>query len=343
MKFKLNRVAATGLIAAMLANATSCSIENFERLIPHLVNTTMTQTPPTSTSKFEGPIWDKLAKNEIMTITKLPYDDSRIEGYPVPLEFLMEKGIVVDKSKFGLSLSTERQATDMYRPFSSRAFVDKNSNENAIYLLFQFANGPIIPNETNADIYLMTWLLKYNVTEQDYQSFLNLDGDHRIRFFVQTMDEVYQPEVVSESIVSPLMLNLADYEDFGSKKNSFPYLFISNVDYNRSVVTFGAYDGKQLKFVNLDIRKTIAWRELLAQGYTEAELEKLIMLESMPTPFGPCLTEFNVNNWRAVISTNEAKELFKHSNDVIDVDDISINGTEAKYDLNDELDIELGF
>lgn len=339
MKFKLNRVTATGLIAAMLTSTTACTIEDIDRIIPHLVNTTTTQTIPTPSTEFKGPIWDELSQRGIMTHTKLPFDYSQLDGYAIPINFLKEKGLIIEGALGKLLLATERQATDMYRPFSSRAFVDNNSNENAIYLLFQFANGPIIPNETNENIYLMTWLLKYNVTEQDYQAFLNLDGDFRIRFFIQVMDELYEPEIVSESIVTPSIQNMGTYEKLGSSKNVFPYIFVSKVDYDRHIITFGAYDNGQLKYIDLDIRKTNRWAALLNQGYTKEELNDLIGMKAIQTPFGQCLNEFRLNNLGVGYTEDKAKETFANTDNVMDVYDIAINGTEAKYDLDDELNL----
>lgn len=343
MKFKLNRVAATGLIAAMLTNATSCSVEDFERLIPHLVNTTMTQTPVTQTTEYAGPIWDKLSRDMIMTHNKLPFGYSQLEGYPIPIQFLKEEGLITEDIKDQLILTTETQATNRYWPFTSRAFVDKNSSDNAIYLLVQFANGQITENETNDDIYLITWLLKYNVTEHDCQSFINMEGDFRIRFFIQAMDELYAPEVISKSIVAPSTISLATYENFGSEKNKYPYIFISNVDYDKHIITFGAYNNGELRHIDLDIRTTHAWQGNLAEGYTEEQLEAKIRLKSKETPFGPCLTDFNVNGWRAKLSTEEAKLAFANADKVMEVEDIAINSSEAKYDLDDQLNIKFGF
>jgi hypothetical protein len=345
MKDKFNRAVATGLIALMIANFVAC--DEYSPISNDINNDTNSGYSNSDTSNVndnsfaKGGIWYELTHNRsIFTNTKNPYTLSELSGLPIPLTFLEERGVIIYDSLNRPRLTTERQPDVSYSPFRCFAFVDDNSKENDVYLLLQFKNDVIAQNKDNDNVHLATWQLKYTLSDDDYQTFLKLNNDWRIAFFVQEMDRQYEPEVISESIVCQDLIFLGSHVRNESlpQKRQFPYIFPTNVDYDNLVVTFGSVNNEGIKYIDVNLRDSIAWDLAITEdGYSEDEVEDLIQVETAQTPIGPSLTKFHVNYRRAGLTQEQAAEAFENTTNIAKLRSVNINMLDSVYTMEEVL------
>ena len=334
MKNKISRILSVVLLVLILVHSSACN----PSILPDLetdsngnvITTDDSDKNESSKSIGSGNIWEALKTHSSMTVTKFLYADKDLEGYPIPLTFLQEEGLVYfNKSRMKYLLNNELQASDTYRPFTSYAFVDPNTNQNDVYLILQFKSD----NANNSSTWLATWQLKYTLADDDYQTFLNLQDDWRIRLFVQEMDKQYEPEVISKSVILEDLLMLGSHvrNEHWTKK-SFPYIFATNVDYNNQIVTFAGFSDEGIRYFDVDMRKTNAWDAVITQdGLTEEERENAINIETMPTVLGDCLSRFDVRYKRASLTAKQSQEAFNNPKHTAELTSVNINQKDNSY------------
>ena len=335
MKDKFNKVIATGLIALMISNFTACDIAN-----PFGTGTNVDDTTnPTGTSSnlqgetLNGSVWSTIKNDSVMTYNQFPISYA-IKHQAIPLTFLQDEGIVY-KDEFDEWQVKGTQPTNMYSPFESYAYVDNNTKANDVYLFVQYANNDLGQNESNPDIVVATWQLKYTLDDDDYETFLKLNGDYRIRFFIQEMDKQYEPEVISKSVIAHDQLVLGSYTKGEHwTKQEFPYVFVTNVDYENRIITYGALANGELRYYDLDMSKTNAWQLAISKhGLTEQEREDSIDIRTKSTILGTCLTRFAVNNRYSEYTIDQAKEAYKNSDRRQELSYINLIGDHKNFGI----------
>ena len=333
MNNKFNKVIATGLIALMISNFTACNIvnpfdtANADGTKPN--DTTVGQQNET----LKGSVWSAIRGSSSMSYGQFPTSYA-IKDKAIPLTFLQDEGIVY-KNAFDEWQVKGTQPTNMYSPFESYAYVDNNTKANDVYLFVQYASDDLGQNESNPDIVVATWQLKYTLDDDDYETFLKLDGDYRIRYFIQEMDKQYEPEVVSKSVIAQDQLELGSYTNNEHwTKQEFPYVFVANVDYDNCIITYGALANAELRYYDLDMRKTNAWNAAISKdGLTEDEREDAIDIRTKSTTLGTCLTRFWVRYRRAGFTSEQAKEAYKNSDRRQELSYINLIGDHKNFGI----------
>lgn len=338
MKDKFNRIMATGLIYLMITNFASCNnVGNINNLESGKDNNIITETQSSKDKFASGKIWNTLKNNKAMTHAEYPYDFDELEGRPIPINFLTNEGLLQYNHLNRLVLTTEKQPSLIYEPLLSRAFIDENSKENDIYLIVQFQNDEPIENSKNSNVYLATWQLKYTLNDDDYATFLKMQGDWRILLFIQEMDRQYTPEIISKTIISHDLLSVGSHVKTNDwDLRGFPYIFVTNVDYDNQIITFGAKSNEGIRYFSVDMRETDAWDLAVSRdGLTPDERENSINMYSKQTPLGKCLIKFEVNNIKASLTTEQAKEAFNTTSNISNLKEININTQEKTYNYNE--------
>ena len=337
MKDKYTKFIATGLLSLMIANFSACDEINIINRGNNLNDVTSSTegndiTPSTSN---HGDIWEGLKSYQAMNRTIFPYDLYNIEGNPIPIQFLKDQGLIYTDDRGRLKVNTDYTG-DSYQQFRCFAYVDDNTTQNDVYLLLQYQSGKLNQNASNPDVYLATWKLKYNLSDEDYNTFLSMQNDWRIRLFVQEMDNIYEPEVISNSIIRQDLLHYGSHVRFEHwTEQGFPNIFVDSIDYNNAIITYGTATEEGLKYYDLDIRNTEGWKSVMHKyGFTAEECEDKIHIEIMDTLLGPCLTKFNVHYQTGGYSSKQAQEAFDTTNNVYNLRLININETDNIYTYN---------
>lgn len=343
MKDKFNKLVATGLLGLMLANFTACddngllNPQNSDNTNNSIINSMIDNNLQSSkddenTAFAKGSIWEALKQRNAFSMDESPYSASKLIGQAIPITFLTQEGVVKRNTWNELVLAIEHERP-AYQPIKCYAFKEKDAESTNVYLLVNFQNGNIDPNTSSSDVYLATWQLKYTLDEDDYRTFLKLEGDWRMSLFIQEMDKQYQPEVISKAIASYPLLSLAchTYDDH-FRPEGFPDIFISNIDYENLTLTYGGLSGIVVKYIDLDMRKTKAWDSVMSRDdITDEQKSRAIRMLTEMTPLGPCLRSFTVDFTPASITMEEAKQAFETTDKVSQLSYVNISSREAKY------------
>ncbi|MBQ7798233.1 MAG: hypothetical protein IJ371_03835 [Clostridia bacterium] len=341
MNNKFNRVVATGLLALMIANFSACDeVDNGVQGVQlddngNGYNNSSITTMADDGVSFKGDVWEQLKARGLIYHNGFPYKSDDLNGYPLPITFLQEEGLLYyDRNYLRINLEDDIEQ-DSYA-FSVRAFVDENTKDNDVYLYVNYRNQR--PNENidnKGKVYYTTWELKYTLSDDDYQTFLNLQNDWRIRLFVQQMDKIYQPEVINEASISYELLSMGSQYSTDQIKQYFPYTFASNIDWDNGIVTFGTISGGTIKYIDLDIRKSNAWEYAQTMdGIAPEDLENHIKIGKLSKVVGDCLVTFQVAGRRGGMSDEQAKEAFDNTTNVRKYTPINVNQTDNTYDYN---------
>lgn len=282
-------------------------------------------------SGLSGDVWNAI-KNKPEVNLNYFLTTSDLTTWGIPLELLKDEGLIYinEDGKWRIN---GKQASSGYTPFQVRAYIDENTKENDLYLLMQYASGALGQNESNKDVYIATWRIKYVLSDDDYRTFLNLENDFRVKFFIQEMDKQYQPEVLSKSVARHDMLMQGSHvRNEHWTKQGFANIFIDSIDYNNQTIRFGSLQNGTFRYMIVDIRKGAGWKwAQIRKGLTEEECEKNIQIESMSTPVGSCLTKFNVAGYDGGYGADQSKEAFKNTTDIHKVNVIDIESNQKEY------------
>ena len=340
MKDEFNRIIATGMLALLIANFAACDEISQEDINNSVITDTSgnivavdpggftTSTSQNPYDELGGSIWKNVRNSGAMSGDKIYSNEIYQQG--LPLEFLTQEGLIYMQDNGWYAVNGENQPTDRYNPFTYRAFVNPNSSENEVYLLIQYASDDLGQNENNENIYLATYMLQYELDDDNYETFLKLDGDRTIKHFIQEMDRQFEEKVIFKSVVAQNMVVKGSHvsKEHWSKKG-FPNIFVSNVDYNNAVLTYGAVSPEGLRYWDVDIRKTGNWEAALdVYGISEEEREGMINMQTINTPVGSCLIEFDIGELPAGYNDQQCKEAYNTTDHIQELQEIDINSQE---------------
>ena len=333
-----NRLVATGLLALMIASFGACDEINKEYIENSVItdsqgNIVGVRPPENMTNSgsvnayddLKGSIWEEVRKTGYMTGDHVSSNDILYQG--IPITFLENEGLIYKKDNGKYGVNGPNQPNDRYGLFKYRAFIDPNSPENDVYLLVQYASGYVGEDTLTPDIYLATYMLQYELDDDNYETFLKLDGDRLNKHFVQEMDKQFEERVVFKTVVTQEMLSVAScMADKQWTRQGFPNIFVANVDYDRAIITYGTLNANGIKYYDADMRYSKVWENVLDRyGITEEEREQSIHMNTVDTPVGPCLTSFGVEDLTCGISAKKAQELRDASNLMQELQEIDIN------------------
>lgn len=342
---KINRVVASGLLALMIANFTACdngvlftgnlTNDNDNNSIITTIIGNNNQQQVQNDEFAKGDVWEALKQRPVIRINSEISSKSKRDllAQPLPITFLQEEGLLYFDDYNFLNIHEDSNTNPNFVPLSSYAFVDDTTNENDVYLLVQYQNKQNIPNKPNKDVYLATWQLKYTLSDADYSTFLKLAGDWRARIFIQEMDKIYQPEVLSKSIISYNLLSMGSHlRGEVGKESKFPAIFVTDVDYDNQIVSFGSLYGSKLRYIDVKMRESNAWNTVMDHfGLTEQERENQIQMNTKETQVGKCLTSFSVNYLSAGLTKQQAVDAFNTTSRFINIKDVNVNSFDSKY------------
>ncbi len=335
MKDGFNRVVATGLLALMIANISSC---NTTPTLPFdedkTTNTGHSVHQSDHSLQLSGDVWDSMRKKGYTMSKYYPGFQDDLKNYPLPIRFLQEQGIVYFDD-YGRLQVQGNQPNDFYEPLSVYAYIDNTTSDNDVYLLMQYQSGRIIQNTTSDDVYLATWKLKYTLDDDDYETFLELKDDFRQRYFIQEMDNMYQPEIVAKTIAIHNCVQMGS--NVRTKKwpdNIFPHIYIDNIDYENYIITFGAKSTDGYRYYDVSLYESHPWNTVVEKfGITEQQKEDSIKVETINTPLGDCLSKFQVFGIHAGVTEEIAKQKVKESTRLHELEDMKTNSIETNYEI----------
>ena len=347
----INRMIITGLLTAQLINFTAC--DNVDMgLIDSMLNgsgsdnTTQsmpdeselnesTQTPNNTKTELKGDVWEAV---KTQNAVQLP-DES---WSTLPVKFLEDEGIITYDSNGKLHILNTEFSDSSY---ICSAFIDETTKENDVYVAFQCKNnGQLrLDDERREPLdYTATWLLKYTLDDDDYDTFLKITKNHarQAKVFVQMMDRIYQPEVVGKTVIAdngPLhLLSPVAGDDWVN----FPDYFMINVDFEnkkfvaliRTVDEKTYFDG--YKVVECDFRDSAMWNDY--GGYknkmTEQEGFESAKFKTTNTQAGVCVTGTvfagdSRLGWSTFDNFNQTKlEIINRSTQMVNFKEVEING-----------------
>lgn len=341
-----NRIVATGLLTTMILSFTACDDVDTD-LIDTMLNTSGNydtvesgtgndvQPPNHTKTELKGDVWEAVKTQDAV---QLPHES----WSTLPVQFLEDEGIITYDSNGKLHILNTEFSDSSYGCY---AFVDETTVENDVYIAFQCKNnGKLrVGDERREPLdYTATWLLKYTLDDDDYDTFLKITKNHarQAKAFVQMMDRIYQPEVVGKTVIAdngPLHL-LSPVAD-GDRIN-FPDYFMVKVDFENKkfVALIRTVDDKTYfngyKVVECDFRDSGIWNK---GGYknkmTEQEGFEAAKFKTTTTQAGVCITgtEFagDSRGWTTFDNVNQTKlEIINRSTQMINFKEVEINGEE---------------
>ncbi len=239
---------------------------------------------------LSGDVWEAMKQRGCIYLDADSIKKAQLNNSPLPLTFLAQEGAVSGSKVNGTTASLGD------RPLQARAFTDESTEANDIYLIVNHTSG-WLAEQYNEDIIITTWTLKYTLADDDYQTFLNLSNDFRIKYFVQEMDKIYQPELVGKSIAMQKKVAAgAPYQSvFDRKSAHFPNIHISNIDYDNMVVTYGVIKDGVIKFYDVEMMNETYIQEAVdTYGMSRDEVVKYIKLVTKESTFGTCFVNCSV-------------------------------------------------
>lgn len=355
MKDKFNRAVATGLLALMIANFSACDTLN--KVINQNTDTSKTDTnqsikvPETGSNQngdstessttahggayipkdLPGDVWKALKASGKAYEYYEPAAES-LDFYAIPIRFLKEEGLLYYNDDNKLCING-KQPGGRYVPFSYQTFIDENTKENDVYVLLCYENDKPQYN-IDDNVQVTTWKLKYTLDDDDYQALLKLKDDFRQRFFIQEMDNIYEPEVISKcSYIHAFAGMNSPFRNEHKANNAFPNVYLDNIDYDTYTITVAARTDNGYKFYNYNFHETNAATDLMQRlGDENKDLYyNYIKIETVNTILGKCLTKFHAYNSMACLSSDEAEKLFKESTREHELTSLKVNSLDNNF------------
>lgn len=150
--------------------------------------------------------------------------DGAINLQAVPISFFRELGIVENRDD-GAYLK------DNYILVFRGSYAYANPDKNEIHLIVRLAVG---------NYHTRQYHLQYKVSDEELQTFANLDGDFRMRFFIQGLDATHKRSIVNEldfaSAYDSIVRSggLVGYVDnFDIKNGTVSYVYEKRSDKNK--------------------------------------------------------------------------------------------------------------
>lgn len=333
MNDKYNKIMATGLIAAMLASISACDKNNtikpndIENNVSEWVGMVEDFASEGNTKKdpFKGDVWNIMKQNGWAYKNSITNSDDP-NTLPIPTTFLLGEGLLRKNGNIFIKYGSE------YAEYESAIFTTDNE-QNDVYVLVQYASGGTMRDDPNPNIWLATYMLKYTLDDDDYETFLGLDGDCRARYFIQAMDSIYQPEVISESnIIHEIVAYYSPYFSAHSSQKGFPKTYCVDVDYDTKTLTFAAWRECEYATYKINIRESQVW-ETFQKDYflSDKECESRIKMDTEDTVAGPCLVNFAIGSQVVRQDGKWVKEQYQNSIDVLKLNTYSSKSENNKF------------
>lgn len=329
MKDKFNRIVATGMIALLISNFAAC--DEVDTTIKPNESISGAVQSQSDENALKGSIWDAIKDSKYANYSTFASEDkSSLDYSAIPTTFLCEQGLTYYDDQGKLQING-KQPDDTYSPLSSACFVDENTNENDVYLLVQYASGVPGIAEDDVNVDLVTWKLKYTLDDDNYQTFLKLDGDFMARFFIQEMDKQFEPEIVSHSNINRRTMMSGSYVRGKDEKSLFPNIYVSNIDFDNCSLMYAVRTINGYCFYDFDIRQTKAWDNCMNKyDITIDQMYEYVDMITKETLLGPCLNKFEIDSNEIILSLNIANRLLNSSTLIHELKECDINSEQNK-------------
>lgn len=165
---------------------------------------------------------DKAIPEEWMTTANL---------WALPLSFLESSGLVENEN--GTYCFVNCRVRDM------AAYADTNSNKINLILHLLRANDA-------GSTFLTDYHLQYKVSDDEMQTFLSLNKDFRMRFFIQGLDATHDRKIVGEYNLSPKYWQFCATPEGASLFTAGTLYYVDAVDYKNKTITYVYEDPNDL-------------------------------------------------------------------------------------------------
>ena len=269
---KFKKGISAGLLALMVAgtasNLTACNVNPFSS---EEESSTYSETSlrfgegrvfsNVKERTFNGRPIESVTQSYLESLTIDQIDS--LENLGLPFEFLIEEGLCSEIAENEYDLyGGYRARDDMGRIAGGdvNAAILKNEDEtNKIYMFVQYTYGwnqyyQEMQTNNNAG-WVASYLLEYTLSDQDYYDFQVLSNakDFRARYFIQEMDKIYTPNVLSKSVYNFYSLwQLNPFEGLAgidrhdvlswNRLGSLNLKYIESVDYDNNLINVNYYD-----------------------------------------------------------------------------------------------------
>ena len=335
MKSRVKRIVATGLLALMIANFSACNDTGVvnDVAIDSTTSTTteQSQTVINPTQGVGGDVWEAMKKNGTYIGKSDLYDFSLLENQPLPIQFLEDEGLLYHNHSNRLCIN-DKQPSVAYKPLETHVYVDNNTPENDVYVLVNYKSG-IIESGADNDVYVTTWKLKYTLSDNDYQTLLSLKGDYRQRFFIQQMDYIYQPEVISKATTTQQIVNMGAPEK-NKDTNVFPYIYVDSYDLNSKTIKFAAMVNGGYKFYEANLNEAQVIETLMDRyGVTREECLQNINMSTQNSLLGSALSKFHIAGYSGGLTDKQATDAIKNSTEQISWESLDVNSEGKSFEI----------
>lgn len=363
---KFKKGISAGLIALMVAstasNLTACNVNPFSS---EEESSTYSET---SLRFGEGRVFSnvkerKLRGKSLENITfdyieKLYAEKSQmpLEFLGLPFEFLIEEGLCTEIAENEYDLyGGYRTRNDMGRISGgdANATIFTNQGEsNKVYMLVQYTYGlnQYYDEQTNRNAgWVASYLLEYTVSEQDFYDLQVLlkGNDFRTRFFVQEMDKIYTPNVLSKSVYDFYSLwQLKPFVDLAGNTSrdvlcggDLYAKYIESVDYDNKLIKVNYYDkeGKEgpgiYQYTINPVENEKWWNNIIEFLAERGETPEL-GFSSYPTIVGEACSFYSYTGL-GFHPTDEMKNSAKKVYDFTNMRQASITTINSSSDLED--------
>lgn len=368
MNDKFKRIMATGLLSSMImASMASCDLPNNKEetstnqpsYIEQMTNsnntdinnetTHQTESETGQTNKPDNSQENKLKGDVWQAVLKRPEADDRglviktqqdlIKYLPLPVRFLQDEGLITYNSG-EMVINGETLNNVGYTPFAVQTAVDETTDANDVYLFVYYENADVNRDNYN-DVWTATWKLKYTLDDDDYKTFLALENDFRARLFIQEMDKIYEPEVITKNVVAFTLTGLVNpvkTDTYNIYKSVFPKIYVDDINYETRTMTFAVRkdDGYAYVDINIDDSNAVdmAMRELGITDRQEMLDRGYYLMKTKNTILGECLTEFGYYAYTSRYGHEKSAELINQTETVDKLKFYYAGSTEStiKYD-----------
>ena len=275
-----------------------------------------------------------------------------------PFSFLAQEGLIYYNEYGEPRAYGTDENFDNYKCVQSNGWIDVGSPGNDFYLLTQYISGSIDENNSNDDVYVATYMLKYTLDDPTYRDILLYHGDGSLGKIICRMDEDITKgkgsntrEVVSKSVIRYDLigaLNLfRDLPNGGVNQSilgnaASASSWVSNIDYTNMAITinYNTNDNQgNIYSYTYKLKETKAWNAMLqgsslklpvSQEYRDSLTAEEIMT-TYSTNAGPALNDIMIKTWRLTPST-EQKETATIKHEFVPV---AVRGSAAKKSVDD--------
>ena len=331
MNNKFNRIVATGLLALMIANFSACKDNDVINNKNDNTTTGQNQTIVNPTQSAKGDVWEAMKVKGTHIAKSSSYDYSLLQNQPLPIQFLEDEGLLYRNHSNRLCIN-DKQPSPVYSPLETHVYIDNNTTENDVYVLLNYKSG-IIDSGADEDVFVTTWKLKYTLDDDDYQTLLKLNGDYRQRFFIQEMDLIYEPQVISKATTTQQIVNMGSPVK-NKKQNIFPYVYVDGYDLNNKTIKFASMVDGGYKYYEANLYEAQIINTLMERyNITREECLGNMHMTTQSTLLGSALTKFHIAGYSGGFTDTQAAEQIKNSKEQVVWESLDVNSQEKNVEL----------